>query len=548
MRKGLVVTLGVVALVIAVSPGFALAPVITCVPDIIVSDVENNTMTDDLNFFIFSDVLDFDDYVRDVDNATTEIRWCFIETSPGNSLRINTRVSNPAVNPVEPGPDDLRAIDQMMTVENILWSGTPITDPSMQSMIELIASDGTTTDSTNVTVTTVNDSTAPFNNGQGDGVAVPAGVSYTFDAQQDWEWYTFSGITGPSAHSVSGGSLVITEDAAQVPLVFGTWESTKNPNLAAKSKAGCVMRSRFTLRSSATGEACPGFRLRANWFKVVWNATYAIWVLDYGDQDFNAEQQLAFSTFRGIHIDGREPGTTPKVYTLLYYPEQTDTLETTGVTYIAFDLLDNDTFPGANDAGTLYCDQVDIDWFDNPNIGKGRAESGLSTSDFSSWTPGITKIADGWNSTGLVVNRDANRITITVTAANKLFEASCVGPGVVLEPDRYYRASFMVTSSQVPGGPFGPTVRGAINSTRWILGNVRDLKGGGVLSALTSTARPYQVWLSAPSADTGSSVTEPMQLVFESWLTSNPDAFFPTKTVQGTVTCEEVITESWAPF
>jgi len=550
MRKGLVVTLGVVALLFVVSPGFALAPVITCVPDIIVSDVENNTQTDDLNFFIFSDVLDLDDYVRDADNVSSEIRWCFIETSPGNSIRINGRVSNPAVNILDPGPDDLRAINPLITVENILWSGTVPPAASMDSMIELWASDGTGSDSTTVKITTVNDGTAPYNDGQPDGLAVPAGISFTFDSQQNWEWYTVGGITPPSAHSVAGGSLVITEDVSQTPTVFGTWESSKNPQYAVTSKAGCVMRVRYTLRSTANDESCPGFRLRANWYKVVWNATYQLWVLNYNDQDFNAEQQMAYYTFRGLHIAGREPGTTPKVYTLLYYPEQTDTLVTTGVTYIAFDLLDNDVFPGANDAGTLYCDQVDIDWFDNPNIGKGQPEAALSTTNFTSWMPGITKIADGWNSTGLTVNV-SNGVAITVQPANKLFEASAVGPGVALEPGRYYRASFMVTSSQSPGGPFGPRVRGAINSTKWVLGNVKDLEGGGALSALTLTPRPYQVWLCAPSADTGTSpgtMTEPLQLVFESWLTANPDTFFPQKTIQGTVRCGEVITESWAPF
>jgi hypothetical protein len=49
MRKGLVVTLGVVALIFVVSPSFALAPLITCIPDITISDVEQNAATVDNN-------------------------------------------------------------------------------------------------------------------------------------------------------------------------------------------------------------------------------------------------------------------------------------------------------------------------------------------------------------------------------------------------------------------------------------------------------------------------------------------------------------------
>jgi len=548
MRKGLVVTLGVVALVCVVSPGFALAPIISCVPDIIISDVEDNSQTDDLNFFIFSDALNLDDLVQDADDPSSTIRWCFIETSPGNSIRINGIVSNPAVNILEPGVDDLRIVSDMATFENILWSGTNTTATAMDSMITLYASDGTGTDSVDIIVKTRNKTAAPYDVGPpNDGVDIAVTHSFLFDTQDNWEWYTFGGLTVPTAHAAGGGTMSITT-TGQTPTVYGTWESSKNPQYAAPltQKTGCVMRARFAL-TSPDGAVCPGFRLRANWVKVEYNSSLGIWVTNYTDQDFNAEQQMVYATFDPVHIAGREPGSSGQTYTLLYYPVQTETLETTGITYLAFDMLENDT--QGNDEGTISCDQIDVSWFDNPAVGSGRAEAAMSTTDFSAWTPGITNIDPAANTSGLTVTPSASGITIVVAPGNTLFEAVARGPAVTLEPGRYYRVTYTITNSQTPGGAFGPTVRGAINSLDFVFGNNKDLAGGGLLSAYDSTPRPYQFWVQAPSADAGTSppATEDMALVFESYLLQNPNPQF-NKAVNGTLTCTEVVTESWAPF
>ena len=548
MRKGLVVTLGVVALVCVVSPGFALAPIISCVPDIIISDTEDNTQTDDLNFFIFSDALDLDDMVQDADDLPSDIRWSFLETSPGNSIRINGILSNTG-SLIEPGAFDLRTVSQYATFENILWSGTATTETTMDSMITLVASDGTGSDTADIIVTTENNvSATPDVGPPNDGVRIPSAHSFLFDTQDNWEFYTFAGLTAPSASSAGGGSAQVTRGAAQTPIVYGTWESSKDPQYAAplQARTGCVMRARYQLRSP-DGQVSPGFRLRAFWVKVEYVASMSLWVTSFTDQDFNAEQQMVYATFDGMHIAGREPGTAGQEYTMLYLPEQTDTLETTGIIYLAFDMLDNDTMPGANDQGTLYVDQIDVDWIDNPSIGNGRAETAMSTTDFSAWVTGITQIAAGWNSTSLQISATASGISITVMPANMLFEAVARSPGMALESGRYYRVTYMVTSTQTPGGPFGPTVRAAINSLDYVYGCNKDLGGGGLLSAFDATPRPYQVWVQAPSPSTaGSSMTEDMSLIFESYLLGNPNPQFG-KVVQGTVTCSEVITESWDP-
>jgi hypothetical protein len=550
MRKGLVVTLGVVALVCVVSPGFALAPIISCVPDIIISDVEDNTQTDDLNFFIFSDALDLDDMVQDADDPSSEIRWCFIEDpQTANSIRINGIVSNPAVNILEPGNDDLRSVSQYATFENILWSGTNTTETAMDSFITLYASDGTGTDSVDIIVKTRNKTAQPYDVGPpNDGVEVALAHFFEFDTQENWEWYTFGGLTEPTAHAAGGGTMSITTTGQQ-PTVYGTWESSKNPQHAAPlaPKTGCVLRARYAL-SSPDGAACPGFRLRANWIKVYFESSLNRWLSAFTDPDFNAEQQIVYATFDPRHIAGREPGSSGQTYTLLYYPEQTETLETTGIIYLALDMLDNDVL-GAGDEGTISCDRIDVDWFDNPNVGSGRLETAMSTTDFSTWQPGVTIIDPAASTTGLQISATASGITISVASGNTLFEAVARSPAVTLEPGRYYRVTYTITNSQQAGGPFGPTVRGAINSLEFIFGANKDLAGGGLLSAYDDTPSPYQFWIQAPTADAGTSppATEDMALIFESYLLQNPNPQFG-KAIQGTLGCTEVVTESWAPF
>jgi hypothetical protein len=303
------------------------------------------------------------------------------------------------------------------------------------------------------------------------------------------------------------------------------------------------MRARFALTSSVDGQACPGFRLAANWMKVVYNTTYSQWVIVLDDQDFNAEQMLIVATFDGRHIAGREPGVSGQTYTHMYYPEQTDTIETTGILYISFELLDNDTFPGADDAGALTCSQVDVDFFDNPAVGSGRID--YDTTTFGGWVNGITTFASIANTASLSISSGASGITVSVQASNCYFEAVSHSPDIVFDSGRYYRVTYMVDSSQTPGGPFGPTVRGSVASSQFIWSNQKDLKGGGLLSAFDSTPRPYHVWLQAPSPVVATTQTEAMWLVFESWLSENPSAFFPTKTIQGTVHCTRALLESW---
>lgn len=64
------------------------APVISKLPDIFISDTEDNTETMDVNFFCFQNALDLDAYVSDLDTTISELVWSFKESGP-DYLKIN---------------------------------------------------------------------------------------------------------------------------------------------------------------------------------------------------------------------------------------------------------------------------------------------------------------------------------------------------------------------------------------------------------------------------------------------------------------------------
>jgi hypothetical protein len=62
-----------------------LPPVISCIPDIIISDAERNSATD-RNFFVFENALDLDQFVRDGTEPSSILRWSFVQPTPGKLL------------------------------------------------------------------------------------------------------------------------------------------------------------------------------------------------------------------------------------------------------------------------------------------------------------------------------------------------------------------------------------------------------------------------------------------------------------------------------
>lgn len=548
MRKGLVVTLGVVALVLAVSPGFAEAPLISCIPDIVVSDVEQNSQTADINFFIFSDAINLDDYVQDADTSESVLRWSFIETT-GNTLEINGIGSNTSGDLVEPGLFDIRAVSQMATFHNV--GAGPAEGSTEEATIEMVVSDGTSTASQTVKVTTVN---VAGDTGQGDALVPAVLGSWDFGTGDDgWTWYDAAPALISPAHTASAGSLQITESVPHSNIVFGGWESPKDPAVAVQPKLGCVMRARYTLRATGAPSpaATPGFRLRGVTKHV---APYlGSWEPDFTNQDYTSDYQAFWGTLDFIHVVGREPGATAKTYTSLVYPQQVaeTLLSTDTVTYFTCDLMDlegNTAITGNADQGTILIDEVTVDGFTRPALGSANMTqvAELTTTDFTSWSDGVTDLNGGTpgNIAGVVVTPSASGVSIAVAPGSSWYEAYAENAGAALTPGRYYRTVWTLTSTATPGGDFGPTVRCSLVSSKFVFSADKQLAGGGLYTVLGPAAQEFEVWAEAPSEDPATpGATEAMKIRFTSWGTESNTNWPFFADVSGTVAASGVVTE-----
>jgi hypothetical protein len=563
MRKGLVITLGVVALVLVVSPGFATAPIITCVPDIIVSDFEDS-QTQDNDLFIFRDAIDLDTHVTDADTDPALLRWSFIQSS-GPNIEINDIGSNTSGDVVAPGAFDIRAVSNLITVRNVDWSplaedpgpytGPPSEGDQADSMIELYVSDGTNTGSQTVTVTSVDEVPAagPFPPTTGGDRLVPqAVVSYTFNSNnENWTQFlaTNPGVVADAtlSHNATAGSLDMQETAkpaGNTEVVFGAWESPKDPAVAPNPRFGCILRARFQVSSNVDGATCPGFRTRALTTHVM-DAGGGMWIPDFLSQDLNTDLTVNYFTPDIAYVAGREPGTAGKAYDMLSWPQQIDSLMATSVvTYVTADLLDLDRV-FSDDVGIISVDQVDIDGISRPADGSGRAEAALSFSgNFDTWTESIGPVSGGTHVAPSFASTAAE-IVLNVQPGAAFFDASSVSPAVALDVGRYYRITFTVSSSATPGGDFGPTFRLGMGSSQFSFSADKNLQGGGLLSAIGSTQEPFEVWMQAPPATAAQ--TEPLFVRFQSWLLTSNTGFPFNKNVSGTIRCHEVVTESFDP-
>lgn len=543
MRKGLVLTLGVVALVLVVSPGFAVAPIISCVPDIIVSDFEDS-QTIDNNLFVFSDALDLDEYVQDLDTTDTSLlRWSFVQSS-GPAIEMNGIGSNTSGNTLAPGAFDIRAVDNMVDVRNVDWSpvaaALPNADPpsaSADSMIELYVSDGTNEGSQAVTITSIDDDAS------GDRLIPQASSSYTFASDsQGWTWFNDASLQEPT-RTAGSGALTINLATPGTNVVFGSWESPKDPAVAEQPRFGCILRGRFLVSSSADGATVPGIRMRAVTTKVTDTLIPGSWTPDFLSRDLNSDLTVNYFTPDTSHVPGREPGIAGKTYDILSWPQQVDSLmSTTTITYFSCDMLDLDV-AFTNDSGVITISQVDFDGIDRPAAGTGQAEAALSFTDFTSWSDNVTALATGAVLPVFTVN--ASEVSLACALGTQLYDAAALSPAAPMVPGRYYRAIFTVSSTAQPTGDFGPTFRLGFVSSAFAFSADKNLAGGGLLSAIGTTPEPFEVWTQAPPAT--AATTEDISVRFQSWLLTSNTGFPFNKNVSGTIRATEVAVDSFDP-
>ena len=554
MRKGLV-TLGVVALVLAVSPSFAEAPILSCLPDLVVSDYDEGGQTADTDMFVFSDAIDLDDLVSDADTPDDQLRWSGID--PSGEIEINgIMLDDPAVDTLDPGAQDLRAVSALATVRNAAWDTTPPgAGTSTDAFVEMYVSDATTVTQGTMKVTTVD--TDGSAGSQGDAVLPPAVANYGFDSgAEGWNWFEIPSLNIPT-HSAGGGALTMTEAATHDNIVFGAYESPQDPALAVAPKLGCIQAARYQMGStSATGAQNPGFRLPGATVHVI-DAGGGSWVPDFASLDYNSLDQVQYGTIDFIMGGGeygsRVPGAGQE-YSVMCFPRQiaenllSDDLNSPVVHYFSADMLDLEG-QVENDAGTLTVDTVTVESIDRPEIGTGTAvpELTFATADFGTgWSTG-QKALDGTSIQGTVTaTADATGLTIDVGTQAGNFEVWCEHTaGVALDVGRTYRIAFWLTSDEQPGSNAGPLVRVNVDSSAFIYNTVKELKGGSLLCRLTDQPSLMEIWMVAPSEKASTAgMTEEMKLKFSSYQGDNTAPQWPVPTtVEGTVAVTAIDSE-----
>jgi len=545
MRKGLVITLGV-ALVLSVVPAFSEAPIISCIPDIIISDLDLSQQTVDSNVWVFADALDVDEFVADADTADDLLRWSFIETGT-SAIRINGIASlDPATEDVKnPGAKNIRGTDGVIDLENVAMTAASTT---MNNTIDVFVSDGDKVDSQTVSVTTVNVDANATSQSQDDALVSKVLKSWNFDSgEQGWVYSSFGSVPNfinEPAHAATGGALTLTENASHGGLIiYGAYETPKAPTEAVRPPYGCVMRATYTMKSSgaASAVATPGWRLHA----VTKHVAFAggQWVPDFRNLDFIDEGYVQYSTLNFVQ-QVRVPSATGTDLVLLYYPNQVaeTLLSTSTITYFTFELLDTEA--GGNDGGTLALDSLVVDSIDNPDRTVGTEVPGLTTTNFTTadWEANpatLLNIPGGGtpNISGLTFGVSGTDLAITVAPGNQFFEAFInTKTGVRLNPGNYYRVIWELTAT-ITGTFVEPRVRLVAVSDYFIWVAVKEQQGGAAVAGLTQDPQDWTMWFVAPSADprtAGATDTEPIKLRFGTWASTAIE--FPNTTqVGGTV-------------
>jgi len=246
MKKGLILTLMVAAIAfVGVKQGYAFAPEIGNIPNIIVGDAEDNVGTVDNNFFRFSSAINLADAstVSDADTSNILLLWSFMEADTSTSLTINGKnqlagAEDPNAPPVgkelTSAGTEFWATFRLTALSNPLDEPAPFPNPGETSgtvffnrIITLFASDGTNNDSKDIIVYAIENGFDGTSASQATQV-----LSHNFDATTEgasalvFDAPTavpnpFSGATT----SYSGGRLGLGAPN-NTSNYFGSWNST----------------------------------------------------------------------------------------------------------------------------------------------------------------------------------------------------------------------------------------------------------------------------------------------------------------------------------
>lgn len=325
MKKGLLLTL-VVTVAMLSSLGFAYAPVMQNVPDIIIGDIEEG---DANNFFVFSDAFTFDDYVNDQDSTVSELMWSFKKTQGTQEILINDLGEETTdvtfLNPT----NDIRDGFDMASFRNETLSpssgSTPYPDPATieDIYLALYVSDGTFKDSEEIVVYTADGGEDGYS-----GLGVNPFLEETFDVQGGWSCYFGSGAAAATYGSWQAGQL-----NAKWPSISGwptpgwwAWYESAGGgglNYSVTYTADTVYAMKMSLSANKDIDV-PSIRARIGDSGFAWTAmsNFGFWPGAAGNPTTTADDFLMLWQPQGsttdafIAFDGWAGGNTGEVYVL----------------------------------------------------------------------------------------------------------------------------------------------------------------------------------------------------------------------------------------
>jgi len=179
MRKGLLLTLVMVAIALSGYQALGRAPTISNIRDIVVGDADTATPP---NTFVYPNAIDLNDKVSDIDGSDDQITWSFYEGSGTYQINgVDTQATSTLTAQIDPAnkiagpsvtandPDDTDANNLTATIRNATLSpiSGPNTDPGANNpegfvdgtdkLVTLFASDGSSVGEKSFMVYTAND-------------------------------------------------------------------------------------------------------------------------------------------------------------------------------------------------------------------------------------------------------------------------------------------------------------------------------------------------------------------------------------------------------
>lgn len=300
MKKGLFALFAAVTL--CASTTFALAPVVSQLPDIQIGDAEDNNVSTDNNFFVFTNAFKFDDKVNDPDSPDKSLLlWSFDEGDPAATQYFTVNNLNPvhqgATQMAQDGVDggaahqnptgkNVRLGNEWATFRDQVFSpGTgPLTsgfpDPAVAShskVVQFWVSDGANVTPSNQIVVSSVDNALDATSGGSDFT-----VRITESCTTNTSWYP----TGHSHSSVMGGGVdyenILGSSGAlrlrtytagtytngEVRYRLGMWQALDAPDVLLYSTIGAdkVARAKFSIyadgQATSNKNQIPAFTLR----------------------------------------------------------------------------------------------------------------------------------------------------------------------------------------------------------------------------------------------------------------------------------------------